>query len=264
MNKFCNNITVSNNINTNGLQCSNSEQQYITFLKRSFPSTFDGSLGKCTKFSANLKLKEGCIPVFRAKRPVAYNMRTQVETELRRLENLGIISPITHSDWAAPIVVKRKANGEIRICADFSTGLNDSLESQIYPLPLPEDIFAKLNGATFFSHIDLSHAFFQLLVNESSKGLLVINTHLGLFEYNRLYFGVKTAPTTFQQGMDELIAGLEGVAVFIDDIFVSGKNKQEHDRNLIKLFQHIQEFGLQIKLKNASLHLIELITLDTP
>lgn len=77
---------------------------------------------------------------------------------IKLLENLGIISFVEHSDWAAPIVAERKANGTIRIYGDHSTGLNNALQPNDYPLPVPDDIFASLAGMRLFSIIDLSNA----------------------------------------------------------------------------------------------------------
>lgn len=248
VNEFCDNATIKQ-------IC---QQNYPNQLKQQFPRAFQPGLGLCTKSKARLTLKENVQPVFKPKRPVAYAMQHLVEEELQRLQNIGVITPITCSDWAAPIVVTRKANGEIRICADYSTGLNKALESHQYPLPLPQDIFAKLAGATVFSHIDLADAFFQVPIDENSDHLLVINTHLGLFKYNRLNFGVKTAPATFQEIIDQMIAGLNGVAAYIDDIFVSGKDQNEHDQNMKYLFQRIVEFGFIVKLEKCKFALSEI------
>ncbi|XP_052895614.1 uncharacterized protein K02A2.6-like [Anopheles moucheti] len=114
-------------------------------LREKFPRLFSDELGCCAKAKVQLKLKKGATPVFRPKRPVAYAMLQQVESELDRLENLGIITRVDFSEWSAPIVVVRKANGTIRICGDYSTGLNNMLMPHQYPLPLPEEIFASLN-----------------------------------------------------------------------------------------------------------------------
>lgn len=231
---------------------------YADFLKQRFPSCFDTTLGKCTKFQAHLQLKKGAYPPFNKNRPVPFAIQPQIEAELKRLENLGVISSTTTAKCAAPIVVTKKKTGDIRICADFSTGLNEALEDHQYPLPLPEDIYAKLNGSKYFSHIDLSDAFLQIEIDDESKELSIINTHIGLFQYNRLSFGVKTAPTIFQQMMDQLTTPLKGVVSYMDDIFVHGNSKEEHDRALLKLMTALKEYGLHIKLSKCKFALTEI------
>ncbi|XP_055623123.1 uncharacterized protein K02A2.6-like [Toxorhynchites rutilus septentrionalis] len=104
-------------------------------------------------------------------------MYQAVDEELDRHERLKIIKPIDYSEWAAPIVVVRKANGNIRICGDYSTGLNNALQPHQYPLPLPQDIFIKLAHCKIFSIIDMSESYLQVGVDESSSMLLTINTH---------------------------------------------------------------------------------------
>ncbi|EYC07814.1 hypothetical protein Y032_0068g142 [Ancylostoma ceylanicum] len=165
---------------------------------------------------------------------------------------MNVIAPVTHSEWAAPIVCVRKSNGKLRVCADFSTGLNKGLESFDYPLPVPEDIFATLNGGAVFSQIDLSDAYLQIELSDESKKMVVINTHRGLFQYNRLPFGIKTAPGIFQQIMNKMVAGLRGVATYLDDILVCGRTEQEHTENLLALFGRIPEYGFTVRLEKCS------------
>lgn len=99
------------------------------------------------------------------------------------------------------------------MCADFSTGLNEGLKQHNYPLPSPEEIFVKLYGGKFFSKLDLSDAYLQIHVDEDCflNSLRSINTHRGLYKFNRLPFGVKVASITFQQIMDTLLAGMDFV-----------------------------------------------------
>ncbi|XP_052888229.1 uncharacterized protein K02A2.6-like [Anopheles moucheti] len=199
-----------------------------------------------------LQLKDEAIPVFRPKRPVAYAMLQAVNEELQRLEERGIIARVEHSEWAAPIVVVRKANGSIRIYGDYSTGLNNALMAHQYPLPLPEDIFTSLSNCTVFSQLDLSDAFLQVEVDEKCRELLTVNTHRGLFKYNRLPPGVKAAPGAFQQLMDTMVAGLVGVAVYLDDIVIGGKDMADHDKNLHAVLQKIQEYGFTLRAEKCS------------
>ncbi|CAJ0602666.1 unnamed protein product [Cylicocyclus nassatus] len=221
-------------------------------LKEAYPEVCKEGLGLCTKEKAHLKVDESVSPVFKASRPVPHSALEAVEKELDRLLDLKVISPVTHSEWAAPIVCVRKANGKLRVCADFSTGLNKALESYDYQLPLPEDIFASLNGGTVFSQLDLSDAYLQIELSEEAKKLVVINTHKGLYQYNRLPFGIKTAPGIFQQIMNKMVSGLRGVATYLDDILVCGRTEEEHMENLLAVFARIADYGFRIRLEKCS------------
>ncbi|XP_062540765.1 uncharacterized protein K02A2.6-like [Armigeres subalbatus] len=221
-------------------------------LKSTFPNVFSEQLGLCSKTKVKLELKENIRPVFVPKRPVAYAMYDAVDLELDRLEKLNIITPVEYSEWAAPIVVVRKANGSIRICGDYSTGLNAALQPNQYPLPLPDDIFAKLANCKVFSQIDLSDAFLQVEVDEQHRRLLTINTHRGLYSYNRLPLGVKIAPGAFQQVIDTMLAGLECTSGYLDDVIIGGRTEEEHDRNLRAALKRIQDFGFTIRSEKCT------------
>ncbi|KHJ97663.1 hypothetical protein OESDEN_02354 [Oesophagostomum dentatum] len=99
--------------------------------------------------------------------------------------------------------------------AEFVADLKKALHQ--HPLPTAEEVFTKLNGGQLFTQIDFAEAYLQVEVEEESKEMLTINTHRGLFRYNRLPFGVKSAHGIFQQIMDAMICGLEGVAAYLDD-----------------------------------------------
>ncbi|CAI2321053.1 unnamed protein product [Caenorhabditis sp. 36 PRJEB53466] len=192
-------------------------------LKRKFPEVFKEGLGRCTKEKAVLTVKPGSSPVFKPKRPVPYGALETVDKELVRLVSLKVLKKVNHSTWAAPLVCVRKADGDTRMCADFKTGLNEALEDEDHPIPTPEDVFATLNGGTVFSTVDLKDAYLQIELAEESKELLTVNTHRGLYQYQRLPFGAKTAPMVFQRIMDKMITGLTGVTAYLDDIIVDQK-----------------------------------------
>lgn len=212
-----------------------------------YADIFGPTLGHCAKMQATLTLLPDAKPVFRPRRPVPYASQNLVDGELDRLQRAGVIEQIKFSPWATPIVVIKKPNGTIRLCADFSTGLNAALEPHEYPLPLPEDLFAKLNGGKYFATLDLAEAYLQLEVEPESRKLLTINTHRGLYQYNRLPFGVKTAPAIFQQVMDTMLSGVPGVAAYLDDIIVMGGTENELHHRLEEVMKRIRDYGFHLR-----------------
>uniref|UniRef100_A0A914HNG7 RNA-directed DNA polymerase n=1 Tax=Globodera rostochiensis TaxID=31243 RepID=A0A914HNG7_GLORO len=219
----------------------------IEDLKRAFPDVFGSGLGCCTKEKAHLTLKDDARPVYRKARPVPYNSREIVERELERLENLGVIHKVDHLDWAAPILIVKKADGSSRLCIDYSTGLNDALLDCQHPLPIPEAIFAPLNGGRIFSQLDLRDAYFQIELDEESRLLCGLATHRGNYCMKRLPFGVKPAPGVFQSIMDKMLAGLDFATAYLDDILVVSGSQEEHIKHLKEVFIRIQSYGFRVK-----------------
>ncbi|KAK0419802.1 hypothetical protein QR680_014328 [Steinernema hermaphroditum] len=221
-------------------------------IRKMFPHLTDGSHGHCRTMKAQLTLKKDAKPKFCRPRPVPFHAEATIDEELDRLQAMGTLSKIQTSSWAAPIVVVKKANGKLRVCADFSTGLNEALEDYHHPLPLPASIFATLSGGVRFSQIDLRDAYLQVELDEDSRKLAVINTHRGLFAYNRLAFGIKSAPGIFQQIMDTVLAGAAGAAAYLDDVIVTGRTIEEHDKNVLEVLRRLNEAGFRLQMEKCS------------
>ena len=120
-----------------------------------------------------------------------------------------------------------------------------------YPLPHPDELFAKLNGGQKFSKIDLK-AYAQIPFDEKSSKLIVINTHKGLFRYHRMPFGVASGPSIFQQFIEGLLQGCEGVAIYLDDIIVTGSNDEDHLKNVENVLKRLEEAGVTVKQEKCS------------
>lgn len=141
---------------------------------------FSDELGSVKPFTASLHIQPDATPRFFKPRPVPYAIKEAVNQEISRLEERGIISPVSHSQWAAPIVVVPKKDGRFRLCGDYKVTVNQALNVEEYPLPTPEDLFSTLSGGKIFSKLDLSQAYLQIPVDESSKPYLTVNTQCGL------------------------------------------------------------------------------------
>ena len=114
---------------------------------------------------------------------------------------------VQQSEWAAPIVPVPKQDGTVRLCGDFKTTINQASTTETYPLPRIEELFADLSGGKYFTKLDMSNAYLQLPLAEESKKYVTINTHRGLFQFNRLPYA---APAIFQRTMETLLRGLKG------------------------------------------------------
>ena len=176
-----------------------------------------------------------------------YALKERLSDELDRLEREGIVQKTKCSHWAAPIVTVPKGDGSLRVCGDYRVALNASLEVDQYPLPRPEDLFTSLEGGKYFSKIDLTHAYQQMVLEEKSRELVTINTHKGLYQYTRLPFEVASAPALFQQAMDHILQGIPNVICYLDDILVTGKSPEEHLTNLELVLKRLSEEGMTAK-----------------
>jgi transposase InsO family protein len=246
------NTKTLNDIDSNTSVLSiNSEIKILDNLYSKFNDIFKEELG-CCKVEAHLHIKPNVIPRFCKPRSLPFAYRQAVENDLNRLIAEGVLEPVSVSKWAAPVVVVPKPGGKVRICADLSTGVNQALDINQYPLPKPNELFVALNGGNQFSKIDFSDAYLQVKLDDESKQLMVINTHKGLFRYNRLPFGVASAPSIFQQIMDQMLAGLNGTVCYLDDIIITGKNMEDHLYNLHQVFERITEYGFRVNKNKCS------------
>ena len=95
----------------------------------------------------------------------------------------GILELVQHSDWAAPIVPVLKGDKSVQICGDFKMIVNQVSKLDRYPISRVEDLLATLAGVKTFTKFDMSEAYQQLVLDEKSRDLVVINTHRGLVRY---------------------------------------------------------------------------------
>lgn len=218
-----------------------------------YPQLFSDELGCYKNSQVSLTLKSDAKPIFYKARPVPFALRSAVENEITRLIKVGILVPVNFSDYASPVVPVLKHDGSIRLCADYSVTLNKQLVIDKYPLPRIEELFAKLHGGQKFSKLDLSQAYAQLELQESSQMLTCINTHKGLYKFTRLVYGLSSAAAVFQKTIETILSGLDGVLIFQDDILISESTDTLHKSRLHEVFTRLQSAGLVLQKEKCFL-----------
>ena len=177
-----------------------------------YAEIFVPGLGTLEGVEAKIEMEPQAQPKFHKACSVLHAMRGLIDKQLERLTQEGIIEPIPFSEWVAPIVpVLKKNKTAVQICGDFKVTINQASELESYSIPKVEDLFASLAGGQTFRKIDPSQAYQQLHLVEDSKKVAVINTQKRLFHYNRLSFGVSSAPAIYiPENNGILVAGTQG------------------------------------------------------
>ena len=201
-------------------------------------------------FQCKLYLKSDAKPVFQRARTVPYQMKEGVEKTLKEMVDQGYIESIKYSDWASPIVPVMKPNKTVRICADLKK-VNLQHQTITYPIPIIDDLLNEVSGKKYYSKIDMSNAYLQLEVEQESKDSLVINTHLGLFRFNRLPFGLSSSPAIFQKFMDQLLNDIDNTKAYLDDIIIVGDTKAEHDLAVERVLTRLEERNVSVNFKKS-------------
>lgn len=136
----------------------------------------------------------------------------------------------------------------MRICGNFKLTVNPQLIIDRHPLPLIDEIFAAMSNGQSFSELDLTHAYMQVPVNESSRDMLTITTHKGLFRCTKLPEGIASGPDDFQKKIEQCLAGIKGCIAYLDNIFITGKNENEHLESLYAACARLEQSGFKVNL----------------
>ena len=170
-------------------------------IAKEFQDLF-GGVGKMEDTSYGISLWAGAQPyALGTARRVSFPLYDKVHKELQRMLRLGIIQEVSEpTSWCSPMVVVPKKDGTVGICVDY-TRLNQSVQREHYQLPLAEEIFAKVQGAKFFSTLDAAAGFWQISLEPSSSDLTTFITPCGRYRFTRLPFGLSSGPEVFHKAM---------------------------------------------------------------
>ncbi|XP_070819607.1 uncharacterized protein [Chaetodon trifascialis] len=192
-------------------------------------------------------------PIRERFRPVPPTLYKEIHSLLKGMLVGGVIKE-SCSPWAAPIVLVQKKCGAWRFCVDYRK-LNNVTHKDAFPLPRIEDSLTSLNQAEWYSTLDLASGYWQVEVEESDKEKTAFTTPFGLFEFERMPFGLCNAPATFQRLMQRCLGEqlTESALVYLDDVIVFSRNFSDHLDHLESVFQALEHYGLKLRPEKCQL-----------
>ena len=181
---------------------------------------------------------------------IPHSLRSKFQSEIEEMLRQGIIEKST-SDWAAPVVIVPKQQDGvttgIRICVDLRR-LNAVSNFDAHPLPRMEDLIEQLGDVFFISKLDLTKGYWQIPLSPETKDKSAFITPNGLYHFNVMPFGMKSAPATFQRMINKVLSGLELFSgAYLDDILIYSKTFEDHLLHLETVFQRLLDAKLVAK-----------------
>ncbi|XP_058449097.1 uncharacterized protein K02A2.6-like [Malaya genurostris] len=205
-----------------------------------FPSTHGVNAVNTTGIQPFPKIKgiQMKIPIDKSVLPVCQQPRrppiallTKIEEKINSLLATDIIEPVEGGcPWVSPLVIVVKDNGDLRICVDMRRA-NAAIVRERHIMPTMEDFLPRFTFAKWFSRLDVKEAFHQVELDSESRYITTFITHMGLFRYKRLMYGIACAPESFQRILEQIISPYSKNAVnFIDDILIFASTEEKHDQ----------------------------------
>lgn len=205
---------------------------------------FDG-LGCFKKFTYDIELTDN--PEFEIcpARRIPLKIKSQVKKEVDKMVRLGVIVPVTApTPCVSPMVIVRQ-KGKIRICMD-TTKINKFIKRRHYPLSTLEEIATRLSGSKYFTLLDCVKGYWQIKVSKKSQEILTFSTPWGRFSYQRMPFGISSAPEVFQQIMKGLFENVPNVEISLDDILIHSTSREGLKRTTKTVLDILQKNGLKL------------------
>ncbi|XP_022641613.1 uncharacterized protein LOC106773250 [Vigna radiata var. radiata] len=201
------------------------------------------------EFSIDLVPQAGPISIapYRMAPAELAELKKQIEELLEKQFIRPSVSP-----WGAPVLLVKKKDGSSRLCVDYRQ-LNKLTIKNKYPLPRIDDLMDQLHGAAIFSKIDLRSGYHQILVKADDVQKTAFRSRYGHYEYVVMPFGVTNAPAIFMDYMNRIFRPFldKFVVVFIDDILIYSKTREEHADHLRTVLGVLRERKLYAKLSKC-------------
>lgn len=222
-------------------------------LLAEFPQCFSTSLhtlGVATTTTMNIELTTSK-PICTRGCRLPFAQRPNVSKMVSELLDSGIIVH-SKSPYASQLVIVKKSSGEDRLCVDYRP-LNAVTVKHRYPMPIIEELLAKMAGCTHFTALDFMSGYYQVPIHPDARKYTAFDTHDGHFEFTRMPFGLVNAPSVFQAAINELIKRVpvgEAIA-FMDDIVIPSCGVQQGVERLRRFLEAVTEAGLTLRMEKC-------------
>lgn len=234
------NFSISNSINT--------------LVENKYSKLFQTNLknDKLKKINTNVKFyitTTGGPPIYCRPRRLNCEKLEAAKHEFAKLEKNKIIRR-SSSQWASPLHMVQKKNGDWRLCGDYRR-INLVTTPDRYPIPNIQDFVQNLANCKVFSKIDMIRGYLQISVAEEDIPKTAITTPFGLFEFTRMPFGLRNAAQTFQRIMDSVFKNINFVFVYIDDILIASPDIETHYIHVKTVANLLNQAGLQVNIEKC-------------
>ena len=189
-------------------------------------------------------------PVSQKPYPIAMKYHEWVKDEIEKLLPAKVIRT-SCSSWSVPIIVVPKGNRGKCLVIHYRA-LNKVTRKFTWPMPNVEDIFSKLNGATYFTTLDRRTGYYHIPLDKSSIPKMAFNLPFGKYEYVKVPFRLAQAPAYFQELMTGILKDFPFAIAYLDDIIIFSKTPQDHLSHIHMVFKKLKSANLSMKKSKCS------------
>ena len=189
-------------------------------------------------------------PVSQKPYPITMKHYQRVKEEIEKLLTVKVICS-SRSSWSAPIIIVPKGDGGKQVVINYRA-LYKVTRKFTWPMPKVEDIFSRLNGATFFTKLDLPAGYHHVPLDKPSIPKMAFNSPFRKYKYVKVPFGLAQAPDYFQELMTSILKDFNCMIAYLDDITIFSKTPQEHLSHIRKVFEKLQSAKLSMKMSKCN------------
>lgn len=238
------------NFESNKMEISLNQKQLLINIYNKHRQVFSSKPGKVKDYQCQLNIREGA-KFNRKSYPIPYKLRGQVQEEIEKMVDEGIIEPST-SEHTSPLVVVSKKDGTVRLCLD-AREINKMIIADKTAPEETEEILKRFNGTLLFSSWDAVAGYWQVELHPDSRRYVAFMFNGRNYQFRRLPFGLINSVSLFIRALDTVLGRevLEFTTVYVDDLVIASKTWEEHCSKIDKILNRLEQWGVTLKLEKS-------------